>query len=102
MSKVLFISNYRDGQNNGYAKAGIDYILSLDAANVDVVPRAIKLINERVTEKEDERKKKDKENGIEKKEQFTDPPRCSGDSCNLLEEGTNLKVRVILDNQKII
>lgn len=39
--KVLYIGVYRDG--TGWAQAAIDYILSLDAAGVDVVPRAIKL-----------------------------------------------------------
>lgn len=39
--KVLYINNYYDG--TGWAKQGIDSILALDAAGVDVVPRAIKL-----------------------------------------------------------
>lgn len=41
--KVLFISNYYDG--TGYSQAGIDMILSLDAAGVDVVPRPLKFNN---------------------------------------------------------
>lgn len=39
--KALYISNYRDG--TGWSQAAIDYILSLDAAGVDVVCRPIKL-----------------------------------------------------------
>lgn len=39
--KVLFCGVYRDG--TGWGQAAIDYILSLDAAGVDVVPRPIKL-----------------------------------------------------------
>ncbi len=41
--KVLYIGVYRDG--TGWAQAAIDYILSLDAVGVDVVPRALKLNN---------------------------------------------------------
>jgi hypothetical protein len=37
--KVLYISNYRE--RTGWARAGRDYILSLDAAGVDLVPRPI-------------------------------------------------------------
>ena len=37
--KVLYINNYRDG--TGWANAGINNMLALDAAGVDVVPRAI-------------------------------------------------------------
>ena len=44
--KVLYVGCYRDG--TGWGNAAIDYILSLDAAGVDVVPRAIKLNNEQV------------------------------------------------------
>lgn len=39
--KVLYIGNWRDG--TGWGNAAQDYILSLDAADVDVVPRHIKL-----------------------------------------------------------
>jgi glycosyltransferase involved in cell wall biosynthesis len=38
--KVLFIGVYRDG--TGWAHAAIDYILALDHAGVDVVPRPIR------------------------------------------------------------
>ena len=44
--KVLYIGCYRDG--TGWGNAAIDYILSLDAVGVDVVPRAIKLNNKQV------------------------------------------------------
>ena len=37
--KVLYINNYKDG--TGWANAGINNILALDAAGVEVVPRAI-------------------------------------------------------------
>ena len=39
--KVLYIGCYRDG--TGWAKAAQNYILSLDTAGVEVVPRFIKL-----------------------------------------------------------
>jgi len=39
--KVLYVGCYRDG--TGWGNAAIDYILSLDAAGVEVVPRCIKL-----------------------------------------------------------
>lgn len=39
--KVLYLGCYKDGTGWGYAAQG--YILALDAAGVDVVPRAIKL-----------------------------------------------------------
>ncbi len=39
--KVLYIGVYRDG--TGWAQAAIDYILSLDAVGIEVVPRAFKL-----------------------------------------------------------
>lgn len=39
--KVLFISPYRDG--TGYGHAGIDTMLAMDAAGIDVVPRPLKL-----------------------------------------------------------
>ncbi len=42
---VLFVSPLLDG--TGYSRAGIDYVLALDAAGVDVVPRALKLNDER-------------------------------------------------------
>ena len=41
--KVLFIGVYKDG--TGWGNAAQHYILALDAAGVDVVPRAIKLNN---------------------------------------------------------
>lgn len=37
--KVLYIGNYRDG--TGWSNAGINNILAMDAAGIDVVPRAI-------------------------------------------------------------
>lgn len=40
--KVLYVGVYRDG-DNGWAQAARDYILALDAAGVDVVPRAVRL-----------------------------------------------------------
>lgn len=42
--KVLFIGHYREG--SGWAQAAIDWILSLDAAGVDVVCRPVKLNSE--------------------------------------------------------
>ena len=45
--KVLYIGCYRDG--TGWAQAAIDYILSMDAAGIDVVPRPVKL-NSRQTD----------------------------------------------------
>ena len=41
--KVLYIGYYKDG--SGWAQAAQDWILALDAAGVDVVPRAYKLNN---------------------------------------------------------
>ena len=41
--KVLYIGNYKDG--TGWANACINNILALDAAGVDVVPRAITFNN---------------------------------------------------------
>ena len=41
--KVLFIGVYKDG--TGWGNAAQSYILALDAAGVDVVPRAVKLNN---------------------------------------------------------
>ena len=41
--KVLYLGYYRDG--TGWAKAAQNYILALDEAGVDVVPRYIKLNN---------------------------------------------------------
>ena len=41
--KILYIGYYRDG--TGWAHAAQNYILSLDAAGLDVVPRFIKLNN---------------------------------------------------------
>lgn len=52
----MYVGAYRDG--TGWAQAATDYILALDAAGVDVVPRAVKLndaklpIPERVRELE--------------------------------------------------
>ena len=54
--KVLYIGCYRDG--TGWANAAINYILSLDAAGIEVVPRFIKLneiegeVPKRITELE--------------------------------------------------
>ena len=54
--KVLYIGCYRDG--TGWANAARGYILSLDQANVDVVPRFLKLndtqgeVEERIVELE--------------------------------------------------
>ena len=45
--KVLFIGVYKDG--TGWGNAAQNYILALDAAGVDVVPRAIKF-NDRQAE----------------------------------------------------
>lgn len=45
--KVLYIGHYREG--SGWSQAAIDYILSLDAAGVDVVCRPVKLNNARPT-----------------------------------------------------
>ena len=45
--KVLYIGCYREG--TGWGQAAIDYILSMDAAGINVVPRAVKL-NERQIE----------------------------------------------------
>lgn len=42
--RCLLISNYLDG-STGWAEVGKSIILALDAANVDIVPRAIKLNN---------------------------------------------------------
>jgi len=39
--KVLFIGHYKE--QSGWGKAARDYILALDAAGVDVVPRTVKL-----------------------------------------------------------
>ena len=39
--KVLYVGCYRDG--TGWGQAAIDYILSMDAAGIDVIPRPIKL-----------------------------------------------------------
>ncbi len=41
--KALYIGVYKDG--TGWGKAAQDYILSLDAAGIEVVPRALKLNN---------------------------------------------------------
>lgn len=42
--KVLFISNYKDG-HSGWAHAAQNYILAMDAANINVIPRAVRLNN---------------------------------------------------------
>ena len=39
--KVLYIGCYRDG--TGWGQAATDYILAMDTAGIDVVPRPIKL-----------------------------------------------------------
>ena len=39
--KVLYVGCYRDG--TGWGQAAIDYILSMGAAGINVVPRPIKL-----------------------------------------------------------
>ena len=39
--KVLYLGYYRDG--TGWAKAAQNYILALQSAGVDVVPRYVKL-----------------------------------------------------------
>ena len=44
--KVLYIGCYRDG--TGWAQAAIDYILSMDSAGIDVVPRPVKLNDRQV------------------------------------------------------
>jgi glycosyltransferase involved in cell wall biosynthesis len=55
--KVLYINNYKDG--TGWANAGINNMLALDAAGVEVVPRAITFNSakgecpDRITELED-------------------------------------------------
>ncbi len=41
--KVCFIGPYRDG--TGYSKAGIEYIMSMHAAGIDVVTRPVKMTN---------------------------------------------------------
>jgi len=41
--KILYIAPYYDG--SGYSQAAIDYILAIDAAELNVVPRPIKLNN---------------------------------------------------------
>lgn len=43
--KVLFIAHYRDG-NSGWANAAKEFILAMDSAGIDVVPRPIKLNND--------------------------------------------------------
>lgn len=43
MDKVLYVGVFRDG--TGYSQAAINYLLALDAVNVPVVPRTIKLNN---------------------------------------------------------
>ena len=42
--KVLYINNYKDG--TGWSSAGINNILALDSAGVEVVPRAITFVEE--------------------------------------------------------
>ncbi len=41
MTRVLYIGVYRDG--TGWGQAATDYVLALDAAGIDVVPRPLKL-----------------------------------------------------------
>lgn len=43
MSKIAYISCYRDG--TGYSKAAIEYMLALDAAGATVIPRAVRMTN---------------------------------------------------------
>ena len=45
MTKVLFVGNYRE--NSGWAQAGRDWILALDAAGVEVTPRPLFLNSQR-------------------------------------------------------
>jgi len=42
--KVLFIANYKDG-DNGWSEAALKYILAMDSVGIDVVCRNIKLNN---------------------------------------------------------
>ena len=62
MSKVLFINNYYEG--TGYSNAGIDFILALDAAGVNVVPKALRLSGNRfpIPERVKELEKNDDKN----------------------------------------
>ena len=41
--KVLYVGCYRDG--TGWGNAAIDYILSMDKAGIEVVPRPLRLDN---------------------------------------------------------
>ena len=45
--KVLYTGCYRDG--TGWGQAAIDYILAMDAAGIDVVPRPVKLNQTQIT-----------------------------------------------------
>ncbi|MAF24385.1 hypothetical protein CL634_02185 [bacterium] len=45
--KILYVGHYKEG--SGWGQAATDYILSMDAAGLDVVPRCIK-INKRIPE----------------------------------------------------
>ena len=40
--KVLYIGHYKDG-DTGWANASKDTVLAMDAAGIDIVPRALKL-----------------------------------------------------------
>ena len=45
--KILYVGHYKEG--SGWGQAATDYILSMDAAGLDVVPRCVK-INKRIPE----------------------------------------------------
>jgi len=45
--KILYVGHYKEG--SGWGQAATDYILSVDAAGLDVVPRCVK-INKRIPE----------------------------------------------------
>ena len=39
--KILYVSHHKEG--TGWGQAAIDYIMAMDAAGLDVVPRAVKI-----------------------------------------------------------
>jgi len=41
--KILYVSHHKEG--TGWGQAAVDYILSMDSAGLDVVPRAVKINN---------------------------------------------------------
>ena len=45
--KVLYVGCYRDG--TGWGQAATDYILAMDSAGIDVVPRPIKLNQNKIS-----------------------------------------------------